>query len=1145
MKIKQKRFLLLLLLTVLVTLSPILPYLPGKVDVVANSNVTASSNLEDQNFSWDNATVYFAITDRFNDGNPSNNNSYGRPQRDARGSNIGTFHGGDLQGLTDKLNEGYFTDLGINAIWITAPYEQVHGWVGGGTDGDFAHYAFHGYYALDYTTVDQNMGTVNEMREFVDTAHANGIRVVLDIVMNHPGYNTIKDMHEYEFGSVSVPETWTPGSGQNWHSVHDYIDYDNANAWRSWWGQWVRAGIAGYTPGGNSELTMNLAGLPDFRTELTHSVGLPPILVNKWDKERNGYDNWIVPAARDLRRDLNIAPADYIVKWLSAWVEEFGIDGFRVDTAKHVDMFRWQQLKDAANDALWTWRENNPDAPGAQWTDDFWMTAEVWGHGVGRSSYFDNGFDSVINFTFQGEHGNGPAYNLQSMENTFARYATAINSDPTFNVLSYISQHDTMLFPRERLIDGGTYLMLLPGAVQVFYGDETARPFGPTGSDPHQGTRSSMNWNSINQQVLSHWQKMGQFRNNHLAIGAGQHQQISSSPYTFSRTYVDGNIDDRVVVVVGANGNTTVNVSSVFSDGQNVRDFYTGETSVVQNGRVTFQAHQNGVILIERFGDATPSVSATPDGGVFDTNSIDVTLNVNGADIGYYAINGSQPRSYVNGDVITIGEELAINESLTLTLSAQNNAGEVTSEFTFTKVPAYAQVFADKEGGTFTEDSLQVTLFSKNVETATYSINGSEPISFNNGQTITIGESAEDGEEFVLTLRGENEFGEAMTEYTFKKVGGLTVYFKKPANWGAPQIYFYDTDPVVDEPTWQTAPSMELVSGDWYTYTINGTESAYIIFKDSNNRQLPGQGQPGFFRDTVGWFDGQWHDQNPEQPVKPDSPRNLSVQEITDSSVSFKWDAPAQAVNSYKLFRNGQQISETTSTSFVDRNLTPDTTYVYTVVAVNDVGESSASDSLSITTRSKEEHAITIYYETTWANPHIHYSLNGGQWTQAPGVRMEASEFNGFAKITIPATANSSLRAAFNNGSGQWDNNGGRDYTFTTGEFTIQNGSIVEGKPSQGNQNTVTIYYFTGWQNAHIHYAINGGQWTQAPGVRMTRSAAYPGYSEVTINLNSATGLQAVFNNGSGQWDNNGGRNYQFSQGVYTLRNGVITSGRP
>lgn len=84
-------------------------------------------------FDWHNATVYFVLTDRFVNGDPGNDHSYGR--RNDGMQEIGTFHGGDLRGLTSKLD--YLQQLGVNALWISAPFEQIHGWVGGGTKGDF------------------------------------------------------------------------------------------------------------------------------------------------------------------------------------------------------------------------------------------------------------------------------------------------------------------------------------------------------------------------------------------------------------------------------------------------------------------------------------------------------------------------------------------------------------------------------------------------------------------------------------------------------------------------------------------------------------------------------------------------------------------------------------------------------------------------------------------------------------------------------------------------------------------------------------------------------------------------------------------------------------------------------------------------
>jgi glycosidase len=525
-------------------------------------------------FMWDNATVYFVITDRFYDGNPANNNSYGR-QLDG-GQNIGTFHGGDLEGLTYKLNEGYFTNLGVTAIWITAPYEQIHGWVEG-ANSSFKHYAYHGYYVLDYTLMDDNMGTTNDLKEFIDTAHSQGIRVIFDIVINHSGYPAIADLDE--FGVDVLYSGWENYSLGNYHN---YINYDSPN-WADWWsGDWVRAGFYGGC--GGDDYTQCLAYLPDFRTESTAHVGLPPLLQNKPNTRAVYIPNFTV--------------RDYLITWLTNWVGTYGVDGFRCDTAKHVELPAWQQLKNASVIALENWKAQNPDK--ALDNLPFWMTGEVWGHGVGRSEYFDNGFDSIINFSFQGDINSG-IDNYSGIEGTYSGYANAVNNDDTFNVLSYISSHDTSLFfngNNDRQKRAGTLLLLAPGAVQIFYGDEISRPFGPTGDDPDQGTRSFMNWGSYPADVLEHWGKAGRFRRRHVAIGAGSHTQISSSPYTFKRVYDKNGITDRVICVLGASGSTVVNVSGVFGDGTLVRDYYSGNTATVSGGNVTFTP-QTDILLLE------------------------------------------------------------------------------------------------------------------------------------------------------------------------------------------------------------------------------------------------------------------------------------------------------------------------------------------------------------------------------------------------------------------------------------------------------------------------------------------------------------------------------------------------------------------
>ncbi|MBM7557750.1 alpha-amylase family glycosyl hydrolase [Halanaerobacter jeridensis] len=569
--------------------------------VTKEVNYTRDDNavVEATGFTWDNANVYFVITDRFYNGDTSNDNSYGRPQVDAAGNEIGTFHGGDIPGLKEKIDSGYFDKLGVNAIWITAPYEQIHGFVGGGDDGSFAHYAYHGYYALDYTALDKNMGTVEEFRDFVNTAHEHEIRIVMDVVMNHPGYNTIKDMNQYNFGgwkNKALNDDWSPTKKENWHSYHKSIDYaGSAEQWANWWGpNWIRAGIAGYDSGGDDVLTEGLDGLPDFKTELEIAAELPAVLKTKWSQEDSSYEDWVVPTAQNLRRDLGIAPADYITKWLAAWVEEFGIDGFRVDTVKHVDEEQWGQLKEAAQKALESWRDDNSTAPGADWDEDFWMVGEVNPHGVDKSDYFydNNGdgitdFDAVINFNFPKDG------DLSEIGALWQDYADEINSDQQFNVMSYISSHDTQLGALGNKIDAGTALLLAPGVVQTFYGDEIDRQPSTGDFDEVQQTRSDYPWYEQEEDVLTHWQKLGQFRANHPAVGAGS--QIDLGDDTYLRTFGS----DKVVIKINASGATKIDVSKVFADGVTLRNAYTASQDEVSDGSIEFEA-QNGVILLEK-----------------------------------------------------------------------------------------------------------------------------------------------------------------------------------------------------------------------------------------------------------------------------------------------------------------------------------------------------------------------------------------------------------------------------------------------------------------------------------------------------------------------------------------------------------------
>lgn len=482
-------------------------------------------------FSWDNATVYFMLADRFNNGDPRNDHSFGR-QGDGK-DEIGTWHGGDLQGIINKLD--YIQSLGSNVIWISPIMEQIHGFVGGGSDGSFPFYGYHGYWPLDFTRIDPNFGDEQILQTLVDEAHKRGIRVLLDVIMNHVGYATLADLQDVGPQAVvresqGLPARWSAwkpeGRYGNWHGYSSYIDYQSP-AWSQWWGpEWVRADLPGYPTPGKDEVTTAIAGLPDLMTESSRTVSLPPLLKNKPDTQ-----------ARPLP---NATVSDYLVKWHTDWIRKFGIDGFRADTVKHVEPQAWAKLKREGIRALQEWKAAHP----AQKLDDlpFFMVGEVWDHGVSRDHWYDNGFDSLINFDYQRDALNN-AQCMNSADALYTKYAKVV-SEPGVNILSYISSHDTRLLfgdfestPLQRRIANS--FLLLPGGVQIYYGDESGRGLMKDNGVIDQASRSDMNWQELahgeKAELLAHWQKLGQFRQAHPAIASGSHRKISDQPYVFLR----------------------------------------------------------------------------------------------------------------------------------------------------------------------------------------------------------------------------------------------------------------------------------------------------------------------------------------------------------------------------------------------------------------------------------------------------------------------------------------------------------------------------------------------------------------------------------------------------------------------------------
>ena len=516
---------------------------------------------EKQPFVWNGANVYFLLTDRFNNGNPKNDINYGRTAETAK---LRGFEGGDFKGISQKIDENYFSDLGINAIWMTPIVEQIHGYV---DEGQGKTYGFHGYWTKDWTSIDKNWGSEKEFQEMVDKAHAKGIRIMLDAVINHTGPVTNSD--------GVFPADWVRVSPQ--------CTYDSYKT--------------------TIECTL-VKNLPDILTESEKDVMLPPQLLAKWSQEGRLEKEVAELNAFFVKYNLPKAPKYYIMKWLSDYIRKYGVDGYRVDTVKHTEEEVWKKFAEICQDAFAEYKAKNPTK--VLDNNKFFLLGEVYNYTINdaqqfpfpdkKVNYYDNGFDALINFDLRSSH-------KESYQKLFNRYNDILQNEMNGKtVMSYITSHDDgSPFDKNRQNpwDAGIRLLLAPGISQVYYGDETARPLEVEGVDGDANLRSNMNWNDIKsnsetESLLNHFQKIGQFRRNHPAVGAGKQTDLQNDPYVFFRKYEN----DEVIISLGySSEKKLINVINLWKDGTKVRDFYTGTSGVVKNGTIEMTTNSDTVLL--------------------------------------------------------------------------------------------------------------------------------------------------------------------------------------------------------------------------------------------------------------------------------------------------------------------------------------------------------------------------------------------------------------------------------------------------------------------------------------------------------------------------------------------------------------------
>ncbi|WP_344956127.1 alpha-amylase family glycosyl hydrolase [Actinomadura miaoliensis] len=313
---------------------------------------------------------YFAMTDRFANGDRRNDTGGLSGDRLATGydpTDIGFYHGGDLTGLISRLD--YVKGLGTTAVWITPAFQNrpVQG------EGANASAGYHGYWITDFTRIDPHLGTNADMKRLVREAHKRGMKVFFDIITNHTadGIDYAEKQYAYR---AKAEHPYRDAAGR------PFDDRDYARGDRPF--PEIGPGSFPYTPVPIKGVTKNPSWLNDVR--MYHNRG-----DSTWEGESNEYGDFV--GLDDLWTERPEVVRGMIDIYRT-WVRDAGIDGFRIDTAKHVNMEFWQRFAP----------EVRAHARRAG-TKDFFMFGEAYSDDPSFiSRYSTTGrMDAVLDFPFQ------------------------------------------------------------------------------------------------------------------------------------------------------------------------------------------------------------------------------------------------------------------------------------------------------------------------------------------------------------------------------------------------------------------------------------------------------------------------------------------------------------------------------------------------------------------------------------------------------------------------------------------------------------------------------------------------------------------------------------------------------------------------
>jgi len=456
-------------------------------------------------FDWRDAVLYFVFVDRFFDGDASNNATVpGVP-------GAANYQGGDWAGVLQKIEEGYFDELGVNALWLSVPMDNTDD-SGLGTDGQ-NYSAYHGYWPSDLNAVESRFGTMADLTAVVDAAHARGIMVIVDYAMNH--------VHISSPVYADHPDWfWPVWDGGNYCVCGDGCGWDGAAGRRCWFTDY----------------------LPDF--------------------------NFTNSAARQFSVDNAIQ-----------WIQDTGIDGFRLDAVKHIEDAWITDLRARVKSDIEPVTEQHFYMVGETFTSD----KNTIGYYVNPSTMLDGQFD----FPLRAELISAVLTRGSSMQDLDAFLGSNDGFYGAGIMSTFIGNHDV---PRsihfaqdnpvwsnawdggkdkawsgqpglpggtsafERMANAFTVLYTLPGVPLIYYGDEIGLPGA---GDPDN--RRFMQWSGYSSGqtlIRDHLKTLATVRAAHTALRRGTRTTVWVNSDVLVYKMVDGG-DEVFVAVNRGDGSAT------------------------------------------------------------------------------------------------------------------------------------------------------------------------------------------------------------------------------------------------------------------------------------------------------------------------------------------------------------------------------------------------------------------------------------------------------------------------------------------------------------------------------------------------------------------------------------------------------------